>query len=302
MAPTIVIGILTWHGYDLTKACLESLKTLSDWPIPTLVVDNGSGTGEGVRLAQEFGPPVESIELAEDGGVPTGYNAAMRWASDRHADYVLLLNNDTIISDPAMIRLLAAAATDRVAAVGPIVRDPDGAVHSAGGFLRMWKARSDHFKEAQTPDRPYSAEWLDGPCLLVSVDAARRIGGLEPTYFLYWEELDWCVRARHAGYQCVVQPLTSITHARSSRDPSAEARYLMLRNQILFMRRNGSFSQNLTSFTWLILARIPKQLVRSVGREGLGTALRAASRGIAWNLALALRRRRWRLPADGPDI
>ena len=126
MAFTVAIGILTWRGYDATRDCLNSLRILSQWPIPTVVVDNHSGTGEGARLAEEFGAPVEALTLPTNGGVPLGYNAAIRWASARGASHVLLLNNDVLATDPDMISELLRAAGDDVAATGPIVCDSDG--------------------------------------------------------------------------------------------------------------------------------------------------------------------------------
>lgn len=302
MAPNVVIGILTWRGYDATRTCLESLRSLSEWPISTVVVDSASGTGEATQLAREFGAPVEALELPRNGGVPAGYNAAIQWAAEHGAEHVLLLNNDTVIEDPAMLERLISATGDTVGAIGPIVHDPDGTIFSAGGFVSMWKGVADHWNGPPRTDKPYSAEWLDGPCLLISIAAARRIGGLEPTYFLYWEELDWCVRARRAGFECIVQPATSILHARSTREPSPQTRYLLLRNGILFMRRNGTIGQNLTSLTYLVLARIPKLLLRSMRRhDGLLTAVRTSGGALAWNLADAARHG-WRRPADGPVI
>lgn len=302
MAAKVAIGVLTWRGYGASRACLESLRKLHDWPIRTLVVDNASGTGEGARLATEFGMPVEALTLEVNGGVPTGYNAAIRWAAKRGATHVLLLNNDVVITDPNLLARLLDATDADVAAVGPIVRDLDGTVFSAGGFLSSWKGVGDHWKVPRE-DRPYAADWLDGPCILVSIAAARRFGGLAPEFFMYWEEMDWCVRARRAGYRCLVQPSTSIVHTRSSREISSQMRYLMLRNGIMFSRRNATFRENVTSFAWLIAARIPKTLVQSVGRQvGPYKTLQIAARAVWWNLIDAIRRRRWRLPSDGPGL
>lgn len=298
----IVIGVLTWRGYDVTRACLASLRSLNEWPVATLVVDAASGTNEGARLAAEFGPPVEALELRENGGVPAGYNAAIRWAAEQGADLVLLLNNDTVITDPAMLTRLAAAVEDDVAVVGPIVREETGEIFSAGGFMDWRRGHGYHRLRPLRTDRPYPAKWLDGPCLLVSVAAALRIGGLWPDYFMYWEELDWCVRAGRLGFRCVIEPRTSIVHARSTR-ASMRVRQLMLRNGILFMRRHGSISQNLTSLAWVGLYRAPgmvaKRLVRPREAARMAQVIITA---FGWNLRDAWKHRRWRLPADGPDL
>lgn len=300
---TAAIAILTWRGYDVTHACLDGLRSLAGWPAPTVVVDNDSGTGEGERLAREFGHPVEAVTRNINDGVPGGYNAGLSWAAGRGVSHVLLLNNDVRIVDPAMLKHLLEAAGPDVAAVGPIVRDRDGSIFSAGGQLDMRRGRWDHRKRPLRSEAPYEVEWLDGPALLVSIDAARAIGGLAPEYFMYAEELDWCVRARRAGYRCVVQPATSIIHERSTLTPSSAVRYLMFRNSTLFMRRNGTPLEILGALAWQLFWRAPGLVVRS-RRDGTGvlTAFRIILRSLSWNLGDAARRRSWRVRATGPSI
>lgn len=303
VAAKVVIGVLTWRGYDATRACLESLRLLEEWPLPTVVVDSASGTGEGIRLATEFGPSVQALTLDENGGVPAGYNAAIGWAARRGASHVLLLNNDVVITDADLVQRLLAAADSDVAAVGPIVHDADGTVYSAGGLIDWTRGRSSHRTIPVRRDRAYEAEWLDGPCLLVSIPAAIRIGGLEPTYFMYWEELDWCVRARTHGFRCLLQPTTSIVHLRGARKRTMDIRYLLLRNGILFMRRNGTLHQNLTSLVWAAGYLSVGLVVKRVRTpRAVPAAIGVVWRAFAWNVRDAIRRRRWRLPADGPSL
>jgi len=298
-----VIAILTWRGESATRSCLDCLERLHGWPIPTLIVDNASGTGEGARLAAEFGTPVEALTLRENGGVPAGYNAAISWAAKRGASHVLLLNNDVVINDANLLELLLEAADADVAAVGPIVHDADGSIYSAGGLFDWRRGRSFHWTVPLHRNRTYDVEWLDGPCLLVSIDAAMRVGGLASEYFMYWEELDWCVRARMQGFRCLVQPRTSIVHLRSTRKPSMTVRYMMLRNGILFMRRNGSLHQNLTSLGWAVGYKSVGLIVKRMRTpRAVPAAVAAVWRAFAWNVRDARRRGRWRLPADGPAL
>ncbi len=80
------------------------------WTGRTLVIDNGSQTGEGERLAAEFG--VASVTLPENGGVAVGYNAAISWAQEQGASHVLLSNNDLTFTDPDLATQLLAHAAD----------------------------------------------------------------------------------------------------------------------------------------------------------------------------------------------
>ena len=300
-----VIGVLTWNGYDLARACLESLQVLAEWPIPTVVVDNGSVLPEGERLALEFGPPVESLRLDPNAGVPGGYNAAMQWALRRGASHVLLLNNDVTVTDPRMLGHLARATAADVAAVGPVIFDGQGTLYSAGGAVSMWKGKSRHLAAPEDPAAgPYDVTWLDGPCMLVSIDAVKAIGGLAPEFVSYWEELDWCVRARTAGYRCLVEPRTSVVHLRGGTIPSWQARQMMLRNGILFVRRHGSLAHNVTSLAYFFLRSTPLLIARSLAQRPRGFRRAASSwtAAIGWNIRDAWRRKHWRVPADGPSL
>lgn len=297
------IGVLTWRGYEQTRRCLESLTRLVDWPVDVVVVDNASGTGEGELLAAEFGESVSAVTLDVNGGVSTGYNAAIRWASRAGKDFVLLLNNDTEITDPALLRGLLQAAGEGVAAVGPVVVDGRGTVLSAGGRIHWLSGFCSQKRAVSTKKRgPYEVDWIDGSCMLVAIDAACRIGGLSEQYFLYWEETDWCMRVRRAGYRVLLNPSTTITHRQGGSATKWQFRFFMLRNALLFMRRNGSRFQNITSAVAFALMRVPMFIAHvSATDAGLSAAIRGVRDAVAWNLHDSTRSG-WRPPADGPSV
>lgn len=302
-ATRVVIGVLTWNGYEHARACIVSLSRLRDWPVTVVVVDNGSVAPEGQQLATEFGAPVHSIRLEPNAKVAGGYNAAIRWAAENDATHVLLLNNDTIVRDHDLLTRLISATAPDIAAVGPIVLNADGTTFSAGGRIQWVTGWSRHAKEPVVADGPYSAEWLDGPCMLISLDAVRRIGGFDPVFVSYWEDVDWCVRAGHAGYRCLVEPRASIVHLRGGSIPSPEAYAYSLRNAILFIRRNGSALNNATTLAYYAFRRAPALIMgrkRLTGRSRV--PIRAVLKALTWNIRDAWRRGHWRLAAWGPSI
>jgi GT2 family glycosyltransferase len=294
------VAVLTWRGEAATRRCLGSLAVLNQRPADVVVVDNDSGTGEGRRLATEFG--VAALTLPRNGGVGYGYNAAIRWARERGCSHVLLLNNDTVVGQPDVLERLVEACDEGTAAVGPVVVEADGSVWSAGGVVR-WTVGHAQRVRAPRQSLPYAVDWLDGSALLLSIGAACRIGGLSEDFFLYWEETDWCVRASRAGLRCVVQPLARITHERGRSATGRQTRFYALRNSLLFMRRNGSPGANLTSLVAYLLVRLPVFVARRL-REG-GSIREVASDALAalgWNVRDAVRRRAWRRPAEGADV
>lgn len=301
---SVGIVVVTWRAIETTRACMQALTTLDDWPIPTLIVDSASGTSEGAVLAREFGPPFEAIELPANGGVALGYNAGLEWAAARGMSHVLLLNNDVSVADRRLLPSLLAAAGPGVAAVGPKVLDSDGSIFSLGGRFDPVTGVTGHLiRTIGGPDDPYDVAWVDGSCLLVSIAAAQEVGGLSTDYFMYWEETDWCVRARRGGYRCVVAPSASVIHQRGSARPSPSVVNLLRRNAILFMRRNGGRIQNLTSIVYFSTLGLIWETYAAWRRgEQPGLVVAATARALAWNGRDALSRRSWRRPADGPAI
>ena len=301
----VVIGVLTWNGYELARACIASLARLHGWPIRVVVVDNGSREPEGVRLASEFGAPVEAVTLPTNQLVSGGYNALIRAAAERGATHVLLLNNDTIMTDPAMLDRMIEAAEPDVAAVGPLVLNDDGSLFSAGGRLGRWTGRSGHLRRARMPAlcRPYDVPWIDGPCMLVGIKAACRVGGLDPTFVSTWEELEWCVRARKLGFRCVIEPRSEIRHRRGGTIPSAESQAYLLRNAILFARRHSAWPETIVAGLSFALWTVPEQVYFArFSPRRIALVLRAAWFAIQWNLADAIRRGGWHQRATGPAL
>lgn len=298
----LVIAILNWNGRAVTRDCVESLATLSEPAHRILIVDNGSTEPEAENLANEFAGRAEVLALGRNLGVGGGYNAGIKWARDRGASYVLLLNNDTIVSDPLLARRLIDASAEDVFAVGPLIKERTGRVWSAGGLIDWKEYLTGHLQadEITSPTQPYDVPWIDGSCMLVSVAASFELHGFDEIFFLYWEEVDICVRAARNGLRCLVEPRTSIVHLVGQTARPSQVDHLMMRNSILFMRRNGTRLQNADFLMRLLLWRAPLFVARRIKhgggiRESIGMVMRS----IAWNVRDAVKERGWRRKAVG---
>jgi GT2 family glycosyltransferase len=298
----VVIAVLNWNGYALTRACLESLDCLRGPAHSVLVVDNASREREGERLADEFGGRVEALTLPRNLGVGGGYNAAIGWAAERGASHVLLLNNDTVIADPEFAERLVEACGPGVFAVGPLVREPSGRVWSSGGWYNWRDYLSGHTRAdgIVSKSTPYEVAWIDGSCMLVSVDAALAIGGFDETFFLYWEETDVCARAWEHGLRCLVQPRTSVVHLVNGTVRPSQGDYYKLRNAIFYVRRHGTSRQNAAYLARLLGWRMPLFAARRIKHGGgVAATARMVLGALAWNVRDAVRGRGWTRPAVG---
>ena len=252
--PRVAIVVLNWNGWRDTLRCLESLARLEYPCVEVLVVDNGSSDGSADMLRQQC-PGVELLELDTNRGFAGGMNWGIRRALDRGADFVLLLNNDTLVAPDLLTRLVTVARTHpRAGLFGCELRFPAmpnqpapviTGVDWLRGFVRMARL---------TPGdaSPLPAEVVSGEAVLARREVVARVGPLDERYFLYFEDLDWALRARRAGFGCLIVPGAVVWHragASTRGEPLAPRPtfyYYHTRNNVLFVRAHGPRLARLT--------------------------------------------------------
>jgi len=238
VAPSVGAVVVTWSGLDHARECLRSLLRSHYPDLRVCLVDNGSPLNIGRTLAAEF-PPVEVIRLEDNGGYAAGCNAGLRWAQDRGIDYALLLNDDTI-ADPGMV----SALVDRAHSLGGAIVAPKilhsseaGAVWSTGGRIRRPWFKADHIaSDVADSDEARQVEWASGCALMVPVPLLSRVGVLDERYFLYLEDVDWCLRALRHGVPVWYEPAAKLWHEVSSSVDDLDnrsVRYYSYRNHYL---------------------------------------------------------------------
>lgn len=228
-SPDLSIIIVSWNVRDLLRACLRSLTTDPCPLTPELiVVDNASADGSAEMVATEF-PQARLIANATNRGFTAANNQGLALARGR---YVLFLNPDTEVIGDALATMVAYMdAHPEVGALGPQLRYGDGSLQSSRRrFPTLATALFEstplawHWPAARNPwarryhmtDRPddmeQEVEWLVGAALMVRREALDEVGGFDEGYFMYSEELDWCRRAKGAGWRIVYLPTAQIIH------------------------------------------------------------------------------------------
>lgn len=243
--PGVAIILLNWNGREDTLACLASLNSVDYSNFRVLVVDNGSTDGSPNAIRSRF-PDVVVLELGHNLGFVQGNNIGLGWAIGKGFDFALLLNNDTWVS-PEFLTLLVAAlrADDRVAAAGPTIyyADQPDVIWSAGGEIDWNRGRTDmrsmdERDHGQLGSTPREVDFVTGCALLVRLAVVSRIGLLDPRFFAYYEETEWCLRMRRAGYRILHVPGAKIWHriTPQAREASPRVAYYMARNRLLFLK------------------------------------------------------------------
>lgn len=244
-APRVAIVVLNWNRRDDTLACLASLGKIDYAPCDVIVVDNAS-TDDSVAAVRAGYPQVTLIELAENVGYVGGNNVGLERALAMGADYALLLNNDTEVAPDFLSRLVYVTEGDAsIGIAGPTIYyyDQPDVVWSAGGAIdwdhgitRMIGV--DEVDRGQWGQEPRQVDFVTGCALLIRAPIVRRLGMLDPRFFAYFEETEWCVRVTRAGYKAVHAPASHIWHkiSPSSQALSPTVYYYMVRNRLLFLR------------------------------------------------------------------
>lgn len=246
--PSVWVLILMWNGLADTLECLDSLRLSNYINRRVLLVDNGSSDGTVAAFRERF-PEVHVLENGSNLGYAEGNNVGIRYALAEGADYILLLNNDTAVPPHMLSQLVDHAECDpQIGIVCPIMVSYFDRTKRYIATID-WKrgAAADEIcpsRLAQCLD----VEFASGCALLIKSSVVREIGLLDPAYFAYYEDVDWSLRCKKAGYRVVMITKASVYHKgtsdRTNSKPSS-AWFYSTRNQRLFIKRHMGWRRQL---------------------------------------------------------
>ncbi len=216
-----VWAIVLTHGgaEEITAECIESLLRQDYAGLTVLLVDNASFDGSGERLRERY-PRIEYLNTGANLGYTGGNNRGMAHALGRGADYLLVLNNDTVLEPDCVGTMMrSAASAERLGALTPKILywDDPRRIWYGGGDYSFTRAIGSHRAEGQLDD-PREAARLDeitfatGCCFLMPAAVAREMGGFREDFFIYCEDVELSLRLNRAGYRMYYQPAARMLH------------------------------------------------------------------------------------------
>lgn len=283
MNSLVGISIVNYKTAPLVKECLDSVALDGRTALNTriIIVDNDSGDGS-VESLQEYvrekqlGGWVEVIAAGKNGGFSYGNNIAFRRLIELGCEYLWLLNPDTQLLPGACEALIEALRTDdKAGAAGSRLEDPDGSAQIAAftfptplgelvntsrlGFLQRVLAQ---YVIAQPIDnKTQYVDWVAGASMMFSAELLKKIGFMDEAYFLYFEEVDYCLAIHRSGRKVVYEPASRVIHhvgastgISDSRKKAPRRPAYWFESRQRFFQKNYGFGQTLVADALWILA------------------------------------------------
>lgn len=245
LQPLVISVILNTNRKEDTLECIHSLKKNDYAAHEIILLDNQSSDGSvnAVRAAQ---PDVRILELVENRGYAGNNNVGIQAAVDQGADWVFVLNEDTVFAPDCLSKLIEVSNSDAtIGMLGPMVyhHDEPNVIQSAGGELgRNWLGMHLGMNEVdygQFPE-PHKVEWITGCAILVRREVIQQVGMIDERFFIYSEEKEWCIRAAKAGWKLFHVPGAKVWHKGVQRNyqPKPSFTYYSTRNHFLMLSKH----------------------------------------------------------------
>jgi GT2 family glycosyltransferase len=249
--PKVTVIILNWNGKADTVECLGSFEHV-DYPnYEILLVDNAS-TDNSVELFKARYPGIKIMVNPINLGYAEGNNVGIRRAIEDRSDYIMILNNDTVVDPEFMTEMVAAAEeVPGVGFIGPMnyyydYKGRKDIINFAGGIFSIYRGSTYNIGINEVDRGQYNeikeSSYIPGSCVMVKREVIEKIGLIDPEYFTYWEDTDWCIRAVKAGYRSVYVPKAKIWHKIGVQKgkKNIKAYYYFGRNVFLLVKKHAS--------------------------------------------------------------
>ncbi|MDR3558848.1 MAG: glycosyltransferase family 2 protein [Candidatus Pacebacteria bacterium] len=241
--PKVFIVVLNYNGGQDLERCLASLLSLNYPSFEAVVVDNNSDDGSFERAKGLF-PRAAFIRNDQNVGFSAGNNVGIKYALERGARYVLLLNNDTLVEKNFLSRLVEAVEKDpKIGLASPLIFGANNeTVWFSGGKIDWWRMRAVQCREKLEKDS-FSSDFISGCAMLIKTEVFKKVGLLDEDYFLYYEDTDFSLRTKRAGYKLAVVSESRIFHLEKSEQNKKNKTYWLVLSGLIFFQKNSRWWQ-----------------------------------------------------------
>lgn len=244
------IIILNYNNIQDTIACIESIwENVGNLGEKIIVVDNGSTNREADTLQDQYGERIVVIRADRNYGYARGNNIGLQYGQSIGLEYFCVLNNDTIICENFFFDILDYLDVHQdVAFVSPAILGIDKKVQGTGGTIKLYKGTPFYYNWQEIYEdirgKEIVCDILLGSCMLFRSSTIQEVGLIPEVYFLFYEETEWCIKAKKLGKKSVCLTSHYILHlgSVSVKKTGGLQEYLMERNRVVFCKRNSSLA------------------------------------------------------------
>jgi GT2 family glycosyltransferase len=244
--PLIYIILINYNGYRDTIECIQSLSKINYKNFKIIIVDNAS-TNNSLDYLNEYIENCIIIQSKENLGFAGGNNLGIEYAIKNGAEYVLLLNNDTIVEHNFLNKMTETFNISKnIGVVGCKIKyyEQKNRIWYGGGRINWFKFIGEHYGMREIDkgqyDGKYEIEFMTGCCMLISREVIKKVGLLANEYFMYFEDVDYCVKVKDGGFRIYYNPEAVIYHKVGIASGGEESSFSIkwcTRNRIIFMNK-----------------------------------------------------------------
>ena len=245
MEPLVYIILVNYKGYSDTIDCVNSLLKIKYSNYKIVIVENASSDSELFKKNQFLNDNAVILYARENKGFSDGNNIGIRYAMQFNPDYLLLLNNDTVVQSDFLNQLVKTAKKHKKTGIvtGKIFyyRNRESLWYSGGQYNRS-TGKTNQVMYDKSINEEKNITFASGCLMLISKECIQKVGLLDDSYFMYSEDTDYCCRVCDAGLKIIWNPHSIIYHkvSASAGDNSLFQQYYIIRNNFIMTKKYGN--------------------------------------------------------------
>lgn len=238
------IVIVNYNGAKFQNDCLRTILEMDYKDIEIILVDNNSKDNSVELAVEQFGKYITLLRQDDNYGIAKGNNIGIQYCMDNNIEYTLLLNNDVELDKRLLTTLMEQVNENTVVVPKIYYYEPSNMLWFAGGSMSWNKRMAEHYGNHEYEANQYNERkeitYAPTCCMLMPTSLFKKIGLIDETVFMYWDDTDLCARMIEAGYKIVYEPNAIMWHKVSSSAGGEDSRlqiYYITRNKLYFIKK-----------------------------------------------------------------
>ena len=247
----IAVIIINWKKYDFTLKCIYSVLKSSYKNFKIILIDNESQNVFSDEINKS--DKIHVIKNKNNEGFARANNQGIKYSIKNGYDYILLLNNDTLIKNDLIESLIKHSNNLNQKIIQPLILNYDGkTIWNAGGIINYFFGTFQTHKKGESFKNFKSnkdfTDWFTGCCVLIKSDVFKDIGYFDESFFAYYEDIDFSIRLKNKGYSIALMTDSYVQHFESASSKSIKqsegnlspyVHYLNIRNHIILLKKHS---------------------------------------------------------------